>query len=422
MHHSKDADSRIVISRGGDGEEEESFSSSTWQKPQKTTKRTKTIHPPIECHWQLPPIKEPKRSSSGAFKSVLSYPLKLGESLKKIGRTKSMQVVLEGTHDPKDESVVQSFREMLLLEVQVPPKHNDYHTLLRFLRMRDFDIAKAKEMFLNYLKWREDYGVDKIPKEFMFEEHERVKRCYPHGYHGVDRYGRPLYIERIGLLDLNELLKVTTVDRFVKHHVSEQEKTLNLRYPACSIAAKKHVASTTSILDVQGVGLANFSRPARSIFMEIQKIDSNYYPETLHRLFIVNAGSGFRMLWKAIKAFMDARTLAKIHVSGYNYINDLLEVIDISNLPTFLGGNCTCSDHGGCLLSDKGPWNNPEIAEIVQAISTNDEDNNGDEDGKMASEAAIVRNMKIEALEAILEETKSALEGLALHIQQLRTF
>lgn len=87
----------------------------------------------------------------------------------------------------------------------------------------------------------------------MFEEHERVKRCYPHGYHGVDRYGRPLYIERIGLLDLNELLKVTTVDRFVKHHVSEQEKTLNLRYPACSIAAKKHVASTTSILDVQGV-------------------------------------------------------------------------------------------------------------------------------------------------------------------------
>lgn len=35
----------------------------------------------------------------------------------------------------------------------------------------------------------------------------------------------------------------------------------------------------------------------------------------MHKLFIVNAGSGFKMLWKALKAFLDARTLAKITVS-----------------------------------------------------------------------------------------------------------
>lgn len=34
----------------------------------------------------------------------------------------------------------------------------------RFLRMRDFDMSKAKEMFVNYLKWREDFGVDTISK------------------------------------------------------------------------------------------------------------------------------------------------------------------------------------------------------------------------------------------------------------------
>lgn len=34
----------------------------------------------------------------------------------------------------------------------------------RFLRMRDFDISKSKEMFLNYLKWCADYGVDTILK------------------------------------------------------------------------------------------------------------------------------------------------------------------------------------------------------------------------------------------------------------------
>lgn len=90
-------------------------------------------------------------------------------------------------------------------------------------------------------------------QEFKFEEYDAVKRCYPHGFHGVDRYGRPVYIERIGMVDLNKLLQVTTLERYTKYHVSEQEKTLSLRYPTCSIAAKKHVASTTSILDVYGV-------------------------------------------------------------------------------------------------------------------------------------------------------------------------
>lgn len=90
-------------------------------------------------------------------------------------------------------------------------------------------------------------------QDFVFEEYEEVKKCYPHGFHGVDKSGRPLYIERIGLVDLNALLKVTTVERFLKYHIMEQEKTLNLRYPACSLAAKRHIASTTAILDVKGV-------------------------------------------------------------------------------------------------------------------------------------------------------------------------
>ncbi|XVE65076.1 hypothetical protein DITRI_Ditri07aG0153300 [Diplodiscus trichospermus] len=455
MHKSNEKYTEIVIDKGG-GESEESPNRDTLQFPKGMSRPT---HPPIETHFLLPPQggeKPASSATSSGLKSMLSYPLKIRDSLKRLRKSKSMELILEGTHDPKDEQIVLSFRELLFLENQLPEKHNDYHTLLRFLRMRSFDLLKAKEMFLNYLQWRKAYRVDAIQKEFKFDELPEVKKCYPHGFHGVDRSGRPVYIERVGMVDLNALLQVTSIDRFVKYHVSEQEKTLNLRFPACSIAAKRHIASTTSILDVKGVGMSNFSKPARYLFMEIQKIDSNYYPETLNRLFIINAGSGFRMLWKVLKAFMDARTLAKVDVLGSNYLSNLIEVIDTSNLPSFLGGNCTCADYGGCLLSDKGPWNNPEITEMLEAVSATEEANNegnagvasGDalfqdaDDGEnkedmrneeramsdrlapqkiIALDAALAdTNKKIDALEVALEDTKMVLKGLAHHIKDLK--
>uniref|UniRef100_A0A0E0L593 CRAL-TRIO domain-containing protein n=1 Tax=Oryza punctata TaxID=4537 RepID=A0A0E0L593_ORYPU len=273
-----------------------------------------------------------KKTKIGSFKKkAINAGNKFRHSLRRRSKKKNEpRGSIEDIRDVQDLQAVDAFRQCLVDEDLLPQQHDDYHMMLRFLKARKFDVEKAKSMWSDMLKWRKEFGADNI-EEFDYTEANEVMKYYPQFYHGVDKEGRPIYIELIGKVDANKLMQVTTIERYVKYHVKEFERCFQMRFPACSIAAKRHIDSCTTILDVQGVGLKNFSKAARDLITRLQKIDNDNYPEVL----------------------------------GSKYQNKLLEIIDENELPEFFGGKCKCEAFGGCQKSDKGPWKDPNIIKRV---------------------------------------------------------
>ena len=129
------------------------------------------------------------------------------------------------------------------------------------------------------------------------------------------------------------------------------------RLPACSAAAGHRIDIASSILDMSGMSMATLTRSALGLIQYGSKTANDYYPETLHRAYLVNCPFMFPAIWALIKPFVDEKTVRKVIIMGSDFKSVLLENVDAEILPDFLGGTCTCKEFGtNCMLSNIGPW------------------------------------------------------------------
>ncbi|KAJ3411028.1 cytosolic factor, phosphatidylinositol/phosphatidylcholine transfer protein [Chytridiales sp. JEL 0842] len=238
-----------------------------------------------------------------------------------------------------------------------PSEHSDA-LLTRFLRARRYDIPKTKAMFEAYIAWRKEANVEHIVQTFAFTEIKEVEKYYPRFYHKTDKKGRPIYYEIMGNLDYASLFKVTNNERMICSHIRESEKAQRYRMVAASKKAGRLIEQGCTILDLKGVPLSQFNSVRRLIGI-LSEISQNYYPETLGKMFIINAPTLFTTIWVVVRSFLDENTVRKISVLGSSYQKDLFEEIDPANLPVAYGGTCSCP--GGCDKADIGPWNDGSV-------------------------------------------------------------
>ena len=107
-----------------------------------------------------------------------------------------------------------------------------------------------------------------------------------------------------------------------------------------------------AIFDCTGMGLHQFHVPGIMLLKVVASLNQDYYPERLYKIFIVNAPVFFSAAWAIVKIGLDKRVLDKVVVLGSDYKSTLLKHISHDQLPSFLGGSCTCAHMaGGCVPS-----------------------------------------------------------------------
>ncbi|KAJ7091528.1 CRAL TRIO domain-containing protein [Mycena belliarum] len=201
--------------------------------------------------------------------------------------------------------------------------------LMKFLRARHLNVSAASEMFVETLRWRDEFKVeDTLKEEFPVDVFGKLGHIY-----GRDKGGRPVvYNVYGGNADLNAVFG--DVERFLRWRVAFMEK-------AVAMLDFTTVDQTVQVHDYAGVNMSSRTPASKRAASEASNIFASHYPELLYKKLFVNVPSYMAWLFWAFKMVLPAATVAKMSVvgSGPRAIGKaLLPLVAPEELPKRYGG------------------------------------------------------------------------------------
>ncbi|KAF2356884.1 CRAL-TRIO lipid binding domain [Trinorchestia longiramus] len=213
-------------------------------------------------------------------------------------------------------------------------------TLLRFLRARDFHLEKSREMLSQSLLWRKRNQVDKIISDY--QPSEVLSQYFPGGWHYSDKDGRPLFLLRLGQMDVKGLVKSVGEEGLLRHTLAICEEGLRLTEEATRQHGRP-ITTWTLLVDLEGLNMRHLWRPGIKTLLTIIELVENNYPETMSQVLIIRAPRVFPILWTLVSTFIDEHTRSKFLFYGgndYQEAGGLVDYMSDDYIPEFLGGKC----------------------------------------------------------------------------------
>lgn len=270
-----------------------------------------------------------------------------------------------GELEPMQESKLLEFHHKIKDHLGGTQPLPSYSTLLRFLRARDFSVDKASQMLQESLKWREENNIDQMLNEY--KPSPVITKYFLGAWHQTDKQNCPIFILRLGHMDVKGLLKSIGEEVLLKHCLHICEEGLQLIEQATNKTGNA-VTNWSLLCDLEGLSMRHLWRPGVKALLKIIETVEKNYPETLGRVFVVRAPRVFPIAWTIVSTFIHENTRSKFLFYGGTEcvnINDGLEYyIDAGIIPDFLGGPCSTLLHEGGIVP-KSLYKSPSDEEGV---------------------------------------------------------
>ena len=239
----------------------------------------------------------------------------------------------KGTFGDTRKSFDKVVSEYFLTGVDNDPKslQGARPTLKRFLNANDNDVDKARAQFIQAIQWREEtrlLNADGFPREpLTCADLAVINRYNTKEWLGMDKTGeRLVYYEHLGNLNVSALLKgLGNKDSAIGAKKYIKYCTLHMEYQQ-RLFADRGCTKTFVIYDLDGLRLfPNLTSIAKMVIQEISTIGNTYFPESVGKLYIINAPSAFQWCWDhVISKFFDPATKAKVQcIAGSNTLSTL---------------------------------------------------------------------------------------------------
>eukprot|EP00667_Euglena_gracilis_P014186 EG_transcript_14693 len=174
--------------------------------------------------------------------------------------------------------------------------------LYRYLRARQGHVDKALAMLQNSVKWRQEFGVARLPTDH-FSDVAVIGSVGCNYVHGKDLYGRPV----VYMKPRYNMKPAPTQLQQVRHLVYTLERAI--------LEMDEGVEKYVFIIDFNGYSMR--TAPSFSTQRECATIFQDQYPERLGLAVMVDAPFLFHQSFKMLKPFLDAVTVKKVvFVSG----------------------------------------------------------------------------------------------------------
>ncbi|GFY77237.1 SEC14-like protein 2 [Trichonephila inaurata madagascariensis] len=221
------------------------------------------------------------------------------------------------------------------------PSYDDYY-YLRWLRAREFDVAKAETMMRKNLAYRNKIGADTILENYKVPE--LIDKCYPRGYLGPDKEGCPVRYMPFKNLDLRGFaysVKKSDILKFLTYIFEKDIEEMEELSKKTGKVIEKHCY----ILDIDGYTFQQATnKDSISLLNDIVKLYEAHYPERMKTAYFINTPMYFNVVLNLSKPFLSETTLKKFYIYGKDFKKALLNDIDAEILPKFLGGLRTDPD------------------------------------------------------------------------------